>query len=115
MRRAARVDLFAADWRQRLLAIPEIGTWTVEMVALHGRGQLNEVPAADLGYLKLVGRLLTGRPRAVAEEAEVRELFAAYDGWAGLAGEYLRLSRPRPVRRPAGTRSSAERIRTALA
>jgi DNA-3-methyladenine glycosylase II len=115
MRRAARVDLFAPDWRQRLLAIPEIGTWTVEMVALHGRGELHEVPAADLGYLKLVGRLLTGRPRAVAEEADVRELFAPYAGWAGLAGQYLLLSRPRPVRRPAGTRSSAARTRTALA
>jgi 3-methyladenine DNA glycosylase/8-oxoguanine DNA glycosylase len=115
MRRAARVDLMAPDWRARLLAIPEIGTWTVEMVALHGLGLLNEVPAADLGYLKLVGRYLTGRPRVVAEEAEVREFFAPYDGWAGLAGEYLKLSRPRPVRHPGGTRWSAAPPRTALA
>jgi DNA-3-methyladenine glycosylase II len=115
MRRAARVDLFAPDWRARLLAIPEIGTWTAEMVALHGLGHLHEVPAADLGYLKLVGRYLTGRPRAVATEAEVREFFAPYDGWAGLAGEYLRLTRPRPVRRPGGTRWSAAPTPTALA
>ena len=66
------LDLGAPDWRARLLAIPEIGTWTVEIVALHGLGQLDEVPAADLGYLKLVGRLLTGHPKAVADEAEVR-------------------------------------------
>ena len=46
-----------ADDFARLLAIPEIGTWTVEMLALHGLGRLDVVPAGDLGYLKLVGRL----------------------------------------------------------
>jgi 3-methyladenine DNA glycosylase/8-oxoguanine DNA glycosylase len=107
LRRAARVDLGAPDWRARLLAIPEIGTWTVECVALHGFGQLDQVPAADLGYLKLVGRLLTGHPRGFAEEAEVRGFFAAYAGWAGLAGEYLRLTGPPRLLRPRGTRSSA--------
>ena len=49
----------------RLLAIREIGPWTVEMLALHGLGRLDVVPAGDLGYLKLVGRLLTGDPKAV--------------------------------------------------
>jgi DNA-3-methyladenine glycosylase II len=107
LRRAARVDLGAPDWRSRLLAIPEIGTWTVEIVALHGFGQLDQVPAADLGYLKLVGRMATGHPKAVADEAEVRGFFAAYDGWAGLAGEYLRLTGPRRLPAPRGTRSSA--------
>jgi DNA-3-methyladenine glycosylase II len=107
LRRAARVDLGAPDWRPRLLAIPEIGTWTVEIVALHGFAQLDQVPAADLGYLKLVGRMATGHPKAVADEAEVRGFFAAYDGWAGLAGEYLRLTGPRRLPAPRGTRSSA--------
>jgi DNA-3-methyladenine glycosylase II len=92
LRRAARVDLDLPDWRSRLLAIPEIGMWTVEIVALHGRGELGVIPAGDLGYLKLVGRLLTGHPKAVADEAEVRGFFSAYAPWAGLAGEYLRLT-----------------------
>jgi 3-methyladenine DNA glycosylase/8-oxoguanine DNA glycosylase len=91
LRRAAGVDLLAPDWRGRLLAIREIGTWTVEMVALHGLGRLDVIPAGDLGYLKLVGRLVTGRPRAVADEAEVRGLFARYAPWAGLAGTYALL------------------------
>jgi 3-methyladenine DNA glycosylase/8-oxoguanine DNA glycosylase len=101
----------------RLLAIPEIGRWTVEMVALHGLGRLDVVPAGDLGYLKLIGRLTTGRPRAVADEAEVRGFFARYAPWAGLAGSYLRLSGAslRPAPRPAGTRSSAAAPRTAAA
>jgi 3-methyladenine DNA glycosylase/8-oxoguanine DNA glycosylase len=120
MRRAARevaagrIDFAAAsagapvaDGFRRLLAIPEIGPWTVEMLALYGLGRLEVVPAGDLGYLQLVGRLTTGRP---ADEADVRAFFTAYAPWAGLAGEYLRLSRL-PIRRPtprAGTRSSAE-------
>jgi 3-methyladenine DNA glycosylase/8-oxoguanine DNA glycosylase len=92
LRRAARVDLGAPDWRARLLAIPEIGTWTVEIVALHGFGQLDQVPAADLGYLKLVGRITTGRPKARCDEAASRAFFERYGEWKGLAGEYLRAS-----------------------
>ena len=60
--RSASAGHAAADFA-RLLAIPEIGTWTVEMLALHGLGRLDVVPAGDLGYLKLVGRLTTGNPR----------------------------------------------------
>jgi 3-methyladenine DNA glycosylase/8-oxoguanine DNA glycosylase len=117
LRRAARArpDFAAADWRARLRAIPEIGTWTLEIVALHGLGELDVIPAGDLGYLKLVGRLATGRPKAVADEAEVRGFFAAYAPWAGLAGEYLRLTGPRQLPVPRGTRSSAAATRRAAA
>ena len=48
------------------------------MLALYGFGRLDVVPAGDLGYLKLVGRLTTGNPRAIADEDEVRGFFAAY-------------------------------------
>jgi 3-methyladenine DNA glycosylase/8-oxoguanine DNA glycosylase len=87
---SGRADLFAADheraWR-RLAAIRGIGRWTLEMLALTGQGRLDQLPAGDLAYLKLVGRLRSGGdPWARATEEEVRELFAPYDGWAGLAG-----------------------------
>jgi 3-methyladenine DNA glycosylase/8-oxoguanine DNA glycosylase len=89
---AGRVDLDSPDhesaWR-RLRAIPGIGRWTIEMLALTGQGRLDQVPAGDLGYLKLVGRLNTGRPFGRASEDEVRELLAGYDPWAGMAGAYL--------------------------
>jgi 3-methyladenine DNA glycosylase/8-oxoguanine DNA glycosylase len=98
MRRAAvevasgRADLLASDhergWR-RLRAIPGIGTWTIEMLALYGQGRYDQVPAGDLGYLKIVGRLTTGNPRAIADEDEVRTFFAPYGEWAGLAGAHL--------------------------
>jgi DNA-3-methyladenine glycosylase II len=99
----------------RLLAIREIGTWTVEMVALHGLGRLDVVPAGDLGYLKLVGRLVTGRPKAIADEAEVRGFFAPYAPWAGLAASYLIRARTIPGPPRAGTRWSAAAPRRAAA
>jgi 3-methyladenine DNA glycosylase/8-oxoguanine DNA glycosylase len=88
-----RIDLRCAEheraWR-RLRAIPGIGPWTVEMLALHGQGRYDQVPAGDVGLLKLVGRLRSGGdPRARAEEAEVRAFFAPYGEWAGLAAVHL--------------------------
>jgi DNA-3-methyladenine glycosylase II len=88
-----RVDLHDDDheygWR-RLRAIPGIGAWTVEMLALQGQGRYDQVPAGDLGLLKLVGRLLGGGdPRARALESEVRAFFAPYGEWSGLAAGHL--------------------------
>ena len=82
LRRAARevasgrVDLDSDDpaeqergWR-RLRSIPGIGTWTVQMLALRGQGRLDQLPAGDLSYLKLVGRLMhDGPPGAPAPRA----------------------------------------------
>jgi 3-methyladenine DNA glycosylase/8-oxoguanine DNA glycosylase len=84
-----RVDLHDPEhergWR-RLRAIGGIGAWTVEMMALCGQGRYDQLPAGDLGLLKLVGRRLSGGdPRARAEEHEVRGFFAGYGEWAGLA------------------------------
>jgi 3-methyladenine DNA glycosylase/8-oxoguanine DNA glycosylase len=89
---SGRVDLHAPDhgpgWR-RLRAIPGIGSWTVQKLALEGQGRLDQIPAEDLAYLKLVGRLSNrGDPRARATEQEVEEYFAPYAPWAGLAGAY---------------------------
>jgi 3-methyladenine DNA glycosylase/8-oxoguanine DNA glycosylase len=105
---AGRIDLRRHEpaWRQ-LRAIPGIGPWTVEMLAVFGQGRHDQVPAGDVGYLKLVGRLTTGNPRARADIAEVRGFFERYGPWKALAAEYLRLSTPfaaSAVPRPAGTR-----------
>ena len=60
------------------------------MLALHGQGRHDQVPAGDLNLLKLVGRRLSGGdPRAVAEEQQVRDFFAPYGEWAGLAATHL--------------------------
>lgn len=89
---AGRVDLHDPDhergWR-RLRRISGIGPWTQEMLAIAGQGRYDQIPAGDLGYLKLVGRLRSGGDvRARATEEEVRAFFAPYTGWAGLAGAH---------------------------
>ena len=89
---AGRIDLDGPDheraWR-RLLAIPTIGRWTVEMLALHGQGRYDVLPAGDLGFLKLLGAARSGgNPAARAEEADVRALFARFGEWRGLAGAH---------------------------
>jgi 3-methyladenine DNA glycosylase/8-oxoguanine DNA glycosylase len=94
---SGRVDLHAdheAGWR-RLRAISGIGPWTTEMLALQGQGRYDQIPAGDLGYLKLVGHLLTGNPRARAEVEDVRGFFERYGEWKGLAGDYLHLAASR--------------------
>jgi 3-methyladenine DNA glycosylase/8-oxoguanine DNA glycosylase len=98
---AGRVDLDGPDheqaWR-RLLAVPTIGRWTVEMLATHGQGRYDVLPAADLGYLKLLGRWRSGGdPAARAEEADVRALFERFGPWRGLAGKHA-LGSPAPSR-----------------
>jgi 3-methyladenine DNA glycosylase/8-oxoguanine DNA glycosylase len=92
-----RVDLEHPDhergWR-RLRSIPGIGSWTVQMLGLTGQARLDQLPAGDLAYLKLVGRLRYGDPYARATEQEVEEFFEPYRPWAGLAGMHaLRAAR----------------------
>jgi 3-methyladenine DNA glycosylase/8-oxoguanine DNA glycosylase len=88
---AGRVDLYDADhergWR-RLRRIRGIGSWTIQSLAIGGQGRLDQLPAGDLAYLKLVGRLTSDDPRSRATEEEVEEFFAPYAPWSGLAGAY---------------------------
>ena len=81
---AGRVVPSEADGDARLLAIPEIGPWTVQCLGLFGRGDPDSLPAGDLVYLKLVGRLARLGRRATVEEVE--ELYAPYEPYRGLAG-----------------------------
>jgi 3-methyladenine DNA glycosylase/8-oxoguanine DNA glycosylase len=69
---------------RRLLAIPEIGPWTMQCLALFGRGDPDSLPAGDLIYLKLVGRLARLGRRATVEEVE--DFYAPYEPFRGLAG-----------------------------
>lgn len=74
----------------RLRAIPGIGPWTVEMLALHGQGRFDQLPAGDLGLIKFVGRHLSdGDPHAYASEEDVRSFFARYGPWQGLAAVHI--------------------------
>jgi 3-methyladenine DNA glycosylase/8-oxoguanine DNA glycosylase len=81
----ADLALHEPTWR-RLRAIPNIGSWTVEMLAFEGQGRDDQLPALDLKFVRLVGRL-AGLGRAATED-EVREFFAPYEEYAGLAAIY---------------------------
>jgi DNA-3-methyladenine glycosylase II len=81
-----RADLADPDGDRRLLAIPEIGPWTIQCLGLHGRGDPDSLPAGDLAYVKLVGYLTGLGRRATVEEVE--EYFAPYAPFRGLAGAF---------------------------
>ena len=85
---SGRADLSHEEptWR-RLLAIREIGSWTVDSLAYHGQGRDDMLPAGDLAYVKLVGAL-AGLGRRATEQ-EVRDFFAPYAPYQALAGTYL--------------------------
>jgi DNA-3-methyladenine glycosylase II len=85
---AGRIDLTEHEpaWR-RLLTIREVGPWTVECLALHGQGRDDQLPAGDLAYVKLVGRLAGLNRRATVDE--VREFFEPYAPYSALAGLYM--------------------------
>jgi 3-methyladenine DNA glycosylase/8-oxoguanine DNA glycosylase len=84
---SGRADLAQHEpaWR-RLRAIPNIGNWTIEMLAFEGQGRDDMIPALDLAYVELVGRL--ARLGRGATEGEVRAFFAPYGEHAALAGLY---------------------------
>jgi 3-methyladenine DNA glycosylase/8-oxoguanine DNA glycosylase len=82
-----RVDPGDPEDDSRLLAIREIGAWTLQCLALYGRGDPDSLPAGDLGYLKLVGRLAGLGRRATIEEVE--EFFRPYEPFRGLAGDFM--------------------------
>ena len=83
---------------RRLLEISEIGPWTIQCLGLHGRGDPDSLPAGDLAYVKLVGRL-AGLGRRATEE-EVRAFFERYAPFQALAGTYLLMGRFRPAFSP---------------
>ena len=98
-----RVDLTQHEptWR-RLRRIPTIGSWTLECLAFHGQGRDDMLPAGDLAYVKLVGRLAA--PAAAAPPrtrcASSSRPYAPFQALAGtymLAGRF-RLPAAPPVR-----------------
>jgi 3-methyladenine DNA glycosylase/8-oxoguanine DNA glycosylase len=73
----------------RLLRVPGIGPWTVQCLGLFGRGDPDSLPAGDLIYLKLVGRLARLGRRATVEEVE--EFYAPYAPFRGLAAAWTNI------------------------
>ena len=83
---AGRADLDDPASDARLLAVREIGPWTVQCLGHYGRGDPDSLPAGDLAYVKLVGYLAKLGRRATVEEVE--EYFAPYAPFRALAGAF---------------------------
>jgi 3-methyladenine DNA glycosylase/8-oxoguanine DNA glycosylase len=81
---AGRCRIESAEADRRLLGMPQIGPWTVQCLGLFGRNELDSLPAGDLGYIKLVGRLRGDGRRATIPEVE--EFYAPYEPYRGLVG-----------------------------
>ena len=82
-----RVDPGDPAGDRRLLAIREIGPWTVQCLGLYGRAEPDSLPAGDLDFIKMVGRLAGLGRRATVDEVE--EFFAPYAPYRGLAGSLI--------------------------
>ena len=83
---AGRVDPADPAGDARLRAVPGIGAWTLQCLGFAGRGEPDSLPAGDLAYVKLVGRLAGLRRRATIPEIE--EFYAPYEPYRGLAGYF---------------------------
>jgi AraC family transcriptional regulator, regulatory protein of adaptative response / DNA-3-methyladenine glycosylase II len=85
---AGELDLRAgSDWdrtRARLAALPGVGPWTVEVVAMRALGDPDAFPATDLGVLQAARTLgLPTRPAGLGARA------AAWRPWRSYAVQHL--------------------------
>lgn len=77
----------------RLGRLPEIGTWTLALVASQALGRDDRPPSGDLNLRKALGRILTGDPRARVPEHEVDAWLARYAPWGALAAAHVMATR----------------------
>ena len=87
-RRRRSTSTPARDWdagARTLLALPGIGPWTAEMIAMRGLGDPDAFPATDLGRAQVGGRQL-GLP----DDAEaLSDTARRWRPWRSYATQYL--------------------------
>ena len=81
--------------RERLRAVPGVGEWTANSVALNALGDADALPLGDWNLPHTVSYVLTGEPRG--SDARMLELLAPYPGHRG---RVLRLLLAAGVRAP---------------
>jgi AraC family transcriptional regulator of adaptative response / DNA-3-methyladenine glycosylase II len=64
-----------AQWMERFRALPGIGEWTAQYVAMRALGEPDAFPAADLGLLRASG---AASPKQLEQRAEQWRPWRAY-------------------------------------
>ncbi|NGN64652.1 DNA-3-methyladenine glycosylase 2 family protein [Streptomyces sp. A7024] len=84
-----------SDWtkaREQLAALPGIGPWTIEVIAMRGLGDPDAFTATDLGVRKAAEALgLPSSPAALTRHAE------AWQPWRAYAVQYLWATDDHPI------------------
>lgn len=94
-RKAAALAAIAQGWgetvpgtREALLALPGVGPWTADMVAIFARGESDILPLADIGLHRAVA-LHYGVARHGLDRAALERLAAPWRPWRSVAVWYL--------------------------
>jgi AraC family transcriptional regulator, regulatory protein of adaptative response / DNA-3-methyladenine glycosylase II len=95
-----------AEARRRLLALPGVGPWTAEYIAMRALRDPDAFPASDLGVRRALERLGHDGAPAAAEQASQRwrpyRAYAVQHLWASLAPTARASKRPAPARAATG-------------
>jgi AraC family transcriptional regulator of adaptative response / DNA-3-methyladenine glycosylase II len=75
------------DLVQRLEALPGIGPWTAQYIAMRALGWPDAFPASDLGLRNAMGGISAARLRAASEAWRPWRAYAAQHLWASLRDE----------------------------
>ncbi|WP_082383105.1 DNA-3-methyladenine glycosylase [Frigoribacterium sp. RIT-PI-h] len=77
-------DVDHADARRRLLAVPGIGPWTVEYLAVRALGDRDAWPAGDLVLRRVMGGLTTKQAEAAGAAWSPWRAYALFHLWAAV-------------------------------
>jgi AraC family transcriptional regulator of adaptative response / DNA-3-methyladenine glycosylase II len=77
-------DVDLADARRRLLAVPGIGPWTVEYLAVRALGDRDAWPAGDLVLRRVLGGLTTKEAEAASPPWSPFRAYALFQLWAAV-------------------------------
>ncbi len=83
----------------RLCAIPGIGKWTAQYIAMRALGEPNAFPSADVGLMRAVG---VGSSHELEERAEVWRPWRAYAAiylWSMASESQVRKSKTVPPKK----------------
>ena len=84
-----------------LTALPGIGPWSAQLIAMRALGDPDAFPAGDLGLRKALGR-----PGAPASASELEERAEAWRPWRSYAAQWLWSEPPGPARPSRSSRPS---------